>query len=376
MRLLTAGESHGEALAAILEGFPKGVKISESVINSDLERRMSGPGRGKRMAIEHDKVEILSGLRNKITLGSPIAMLIKNKDVKLNPQGKDCLGEQNVVRPAHADLAGALKYNEKDINNILERASARETAARVCAGSVCKQFLVLFGTKVASYVKQIGDYQSSKAPKSIDFILAKTKSSVLNALDKKDDQEMVSRINKARFQNDTLGGIIEVWAQAVVPGIGSFMHFDKRLDAKLAGYLMSIPAIKGVEIGAGFGYAGQKGSQAHDAIYYSAKRRFYHKTNNSGGIEGGVSNGEPVVVRIAMKPIATLRKPLDSIDLKNKSKQKASVIRSDTSAVAACSVVAESMCALALTESYLDKFGSDSISEIIRNYRNYLKTIR
>ncbi|MCF7871007.1 MAG: chorismate synthase, partial [Candidatus Omnitrophica bacterium] len=361
MRFITAGESHGKALTVILEGFPKGVKIVDSAINSELEKRMSGPGRGKRMQIEKDRVEILSGLRNKVTLGSPIAMLIRNNDAKIDPQAKDSLAEKNVARPAHADLAGALKYGEKDINNILERASARETAARVCAGAVCKQFLGLFQTKVASYIRQIGDYQSNKVVKNISSIIAKTKNSQMKALDKKDEREMIQRINQAKQDKDSLGGVIEVWVETVPPGLGSFMHFDRKLDAKIAGYLMSIPAIKGVEIGAGFNYAKNKGSESHDAIYYAKDKGYYHKTNNSGGIEAGVSNGEPIVARIAMKPIATLEKPLDSVNLRTKKKQKASVIRSDTSAVVACSLVAESMCAIAITESYLDKFGSDSL---------------
>ncbi len=375
MRFLTAGESHGKSLVAILEGFPKGVKVTEEAINFELQKRMSGPGRGKRMQIEQDKVEILSGLRNKITLGSPIAMVVQNRDAKINPQGKDSLKEKNTVRPAHADLAGSLKYEEKDINNILERASARETAARVCVGSVCKQFLALFETKIASYTKQIGDYVSGQAGQDVEFILKKTKKSAIKAISKKDEQEMLCRINSARSKKDTLGGVIELWIQSVPPGLGSFMHFDKRLDAKLAAYLMSIPAIKGVEIGAGFGYAQKRGSQSHDSVYYSAQKKFYHKTNNSGGIEGGISNGEPIVVRIAMKPIATLQNPLDSVNLKSKKKEKASIIRSDTSAVAACSVVAESMSAIVLTESYLDKFGQDTLVEIMRNYKNYLKAI-
>jgi chorismate synthase len=376
MRFLTAGESHGKALTVIVEGFPKGVKIVESAINSELGKRMLGPGRGKRMQIETDKVEILSGLRNKITLGSPIAMMVKNNDAKINPQGKDSLTEKNVARPAHADLAGALKYGEKDINNILERASARETAARVCVGALCKQFLGLFKTEVASYIRQIGDYKSNKAAKNISSILAKTNSSQMKVVDKKDEREMIKRINQARQNKDSLGGVIEVWVEAVPPGLGSFMHFDRKLDAKIAGYLMSIPAIKGVEIGAGFDYAKKKGSESHDAIYYAEDKGYYHKTNNSGGIEAGISNGEPIVVRIAMKPIATLEKPLDSVDLKTKKKKKASVIRSDTAAVAACSVVAESMCAIAITEGYLDKFGSDSLGQISSNYKTYMRSIK
>ncbi|MCF7874069.1 MAG: chorismate synthase [Candidatus Omnitrophica bacterium] len=375
MRFLTAGESHGKALTVILEGFPKGVRITDTAINSELEKRMQGPGRGGRMQIEKDKVEILSGLRNKITLGSPIAMVIKNKDAKINPQNKDSLEEKNVARPAHADLAGSLKYNEKDINNILERASARETAARVCVGSVCKQFLATFKTRVVSYIKQIGSYQTNKTPKDIDFIFKKTKKSKVKTLDKKDQQEMLKQIEQAKEKKDSLGGIIEIWAAPVPVGLGTFMQFDQRVDAKLAQYLMSIPAVKGVEIGAGFSYADKRGSQSHDAIYYSKDKGYYHKTNNSGGIEAGISNGEPIVIRIAMKPIATLAKPLDSVNLKTKRKQKASLIRSDTSAVVACSVVAETMCAIALTESFLDKFGSDSLAQIISNYKNYIKTI-
>ena len=375
MRFLTAGESHGKALVAILEGFPKGVKIEESLVNSELKRRMSGPGRGKRMAIESDKVEFLSGLRNKVTLGSPIAMLVKNKDSQINPQGKDRIKEKNIVRPAHADLAGALKYGEKDINNILERASARETAARVCVGSVCKQFLSLFEVRVASYIKQIGSYRSEKAAKDIDFILAKARQSAVGAISEKDEKEMLARVAEAKKEKDTLGGVVEVWAQPVLPGLGSFMHFDRRLDSKIAAYLMSIPAVKGVELGAGFSYAGQKGSQSHDSIHCSVRGSFYRKSNNAGGIDGGVSNGEPIVARVAMKPIATLANPLNSVNLKSKKKGKAPVVRSDTSAVYACSVVAENMLAIAITEAFLDKFGSDSFSEIKRNYISYVRFI-
>lgn len=375
MRFLTAGESHGKSLLAILEGFPKGLKINSKAIDLELTKRMSGPGRGKRMAIEQDRVEFLSGLRNKVTLGSPIAMRIENKDARLNCQGKDEIEEINVVRPAHADLAGALKYNEKDINNILERASARETAARVCVGAICKQFLALFGVRIASYVKELAGCRGKKSPKDIETILAKTSNSALKALDLKSQKEMLSRLEKAAKNKDTLGGVIEIWADSVIPGLGSFMHFDQRLDAKLAAYLMSIPAVKGVEIGAGFEYARKTGLNSHDAVYWSKERGFYRKTNNSGGIEGGISNGQPIVASIAMKPIATLSKPLDSVNIKTKKSQKAAVIRSDTSAVVACSVVAESMCAIALTEGYLDKFGRDSISEITRNYKGYCKAI-
>jgi len=373
MRFLTAGESHGEYLTAILEGFPKGVKIEKKIIDHELARRQSGAGRGKRMAIEEDKVQITSGLRNKITLGNPIAVLIKNKDARIFAQKADNQPCLSVPRPAHADLAGALKYQEKDVRNILERASARETAARVCVGSICKQFLGNFDVKIASFVTGVGSIVSNKKPKSVSEIIAKSKNTKLGCIDTDKEKLMLKEIESAQKSADSLGGTIEIWAERVCPGIGSYSHFDRRLDAKLASYLMSIPAVKGVEVGLGFEYAREKGSLSHDAIYYSKGKGFYHKTNNSGGIEGGISNGEPVVLRIAMKPIATLTKPLDSVNLNTKAKAKAIVERSDTCAVTACAVIAESMCAIALTEGFLDKFGRDSLKEITRNYSNYLK---
>ena len=374
MRILTAGESHGQYLVATLEGFPKGVKIEDKQINLELKRRMSGLGRGKRMAIEKDQVFIAAGLRNKVSLGSPIAMLVKNKDTKIFGQKKDNLSSLSVPRPAHADLAGALKYQDKDIRNILERASARETAARVCIGSVCKQFLSNFNIRIASYTLSLGSIISEKLPKSLSEILGKTKNSKLNALDK--EKLMIEEIKRAKSKKDTLGGIVEVWIEGVPVGIGSCMHFDRRLDAKLASGLMGIPAIKGVEIGLGFEYALNKGSEVHDRINYSKAKGFYHSTNNSGGIEGGISTGEPIVLRAAMKPIATLGKPLDSVNIKTKNKQKAPLVRSDTCAIVACGVVAESMAAITLTESFLEKFGCDSLSEIKTNYKNFLKSLK
>lgn len=374
MRLLTAGESHGAYMIAVLEGFPKGVRVEEKIINQELKRRMSGFGRGKRMSIEKDVVIIASGLRNKVTLGSPIAMLVKNKDVNIFSQKVDNLPLLSVPRPAHADLAGALKYQEKDLQNILERASARETVARVCAGSVCKQFLKNFNIKIASFIVGIGSVISDKKPKSISEIISKTRKAKLNCLDK--EKLMIKEIKKAAQEKDTLGGVIEVWTEGIPPGLGSFMHFDKRLDAKLAFYLMSIPAVKGVEIGLGFEYAKSRGSTTHDAIYYTLKKGFIRKTNNSGGIEGGVSTGEPIVVRLAMKPIATLGNPLDSVDIVSKEKSKASVVRSDTSAIVACGVIAENMLAIAITESFLEKFGCDTLTEIKTSYNSYLKSIR
>lgn len=375
MRILTAGESHGEYLSVIIEGFPSGVHIEQDFINQELKRRMSGFGRGKRMFIEDDKVEIVSGLRNKITLGSPIAILVKNKDVKIFPQNEDNLPSLKIPRPAHADLAGAIKYREIDIRNILERASARETVSRVCAGAVCKQFLSNFCIDIASFTVSVGGVYSHVEPRSVADIINKTRKSELNCIDKKSEKLMIKAIEEAQSQKDTLGGVVEIWIEGLPAGLGTFMHFDKRLDAILSFYLMSIPAIKGVEIGLGFDYAKQKGSKSHDEIYYSDKNGFYRDTNNSGGIEGGVSTGEPVVMRMAMKPIATLRKPLSSVNITNKKKEKAIVERSDTCAVAACGVIGENMSAIAITESFFEKFGCDSFIDIKTAYNSYIKNL-
>ncbi len=373
MRILTAGESHGEYIVAILEGFPKGVKIEENLINQELKRRMSGAGRGKRMSLEKDKIIIATGLRNKVSLGSPIALLVKNKDVQIFAQSADNLAPLSVPRPAHADLAGALKYGDKDIRNILERASARETVSRVGLGSICKQFLGNFNIKAASFTVSIGTAIADKRPKSISEILAKTKKSPVNSLD--NGRAMLEEIEAARKDKDTLGGVVEIWVQGLPAGLGSCMHFDRRLDAKLAAAFMGIPAVKGVEIGLGFEYALLRGRESHDAIYYSRNKGFYHKANNSGGIEGGISNGAPIVARIAMKPIATLGKPLDSVNLRSKRAQKAPLVRSDVCAVVACGVIAESVAAIVITEAMLEKFGCDSLSEIKTNYKNFMGAI-
>lgn len=375
MRILTAGESHGSHTAAIIEGFPKGVRIEQEFIDKELARRQQGAGRGKRMLLENDKAEIISGLRNKITLGSPITVLVKNRDVKIHAQSPDNLPPLSIPRPAHADLAGALKYGECDLRNVLERASARETVARVCIGAICKQFLLDFGIDFASFTVRVGKIFSTLTAKNISEIKAKTKISTLNCIDKKTEGLMLNEIEKSVQDKDSLGGVVEIRIENVVTGLGSFMHFDRRLDARLAGYLMSIPAVKGVEIGLGFEYASRRGSLSHDAIYYSKKGGFYHKSNNSGGIEGGISTGEPIVLRIAMKPIATLSKPLDSVNIITKRQEKAIVERSDTCAIVALAVIAESMVAIAITEAMLEKFGCDSLKGIKTNYVNYRKSL-
>ncbi|MBN3040729.1 MAG: chorismate synthase [Candidatus Omnitrophica bacterium] len=375
MRILTAGESHGACNIAIIEGFPKGVRLEESIINKDLLRRMHGAGRGKRMALEQDQAKIIAGLRNKFSLGSPIALLIANKDNQIFSQKKDLLKSLNVPRPAHADLSGSLKYQEKDIRNILERASARETVARVACGSVCKQFLSNFGISFASFTVSVGQVYSGCKPKNTAEILSKTKKSKLNCIDPLAEEKMIDLINECADSHDTLGGIVELWIDGLVAGIGNMMHFDRRLDAKLASGLMSIPAVKGVEVGLGFDYAKQRGSKSHDAIYYSSSKGFYRKTNNSGGIEGGLSTGEPVVLRLAMKPIATLTKPLESVNMVTKRKAKAPSVRSDTCAIAALGPISESMAAISVFDSFLEKFGSDSLKEIQRSYLQYKRNI-
>jgi len=376
LRFLTAGESHGQALVGILEGFPAGVKISRDFINKQLQRRQSGFGRGRRMQMEKDEVKILSGLRAGISLGSPISFLVENKDNTIDTFLKDSLEPLTVPRPAHADLAGFLKYQERDLRNILERASARETASRVVVGSICRQLLGEFKAEVLSHVTGIGNILLERRAVTIKEIRDKTKKSPLNCIDKSKERAMISQIEKAKKSGDTLGGIIEVIAEGVVSGLGSFMHWDERLDARLAYALMSIPAIKSVEIGLGLEYAKRLGSESHDSVCYTKKRGFLHETNNAGGIAGGISTGEPIILRIAMKPVATLGRPLDSVDLVSKTKKKAAVIRSDITAVPACGVVAESMVAFILTQAFLEKFSADSLTEIKTNYNNFLRAIR
>mgnify|MGYP000049956610 CR=1 FL=1 len=376
MRFLMAGESHGNSLIAILEGFPKGVKIEESFINCELKRRKQGYGRGKRMIMEEDKVEIVSGLRNKITLGSPIAVFVKNKDYTIFTQKKDDLPLISIPRPAHADLAGSLKYKEKDIRNILEKSSARETVMRVCIGAICKQFLSYFKIRIASFVVGIGKVYSKLRPHCLDEILKKTAKSKISSFDHIKEPLMLKEIDNAEKTSDTLGGFVEVWAEGVPVGLGSFMHFDKRLDAQIAGYMMSIPSVKTVEIGSGFDYVKSRGSVSHDRIYpKKTSYGFLRKTNNCGGIEGGVSNGQPIIVRVGAKPIPTLKNPLDSVDLVTNKKKKAPVIRSDVCIVGSLGVICESMLAIVLTENFLEKFGRDSLKEIKRNYTYYIKSI-
>jgi chorismate synthase len=344
LRFLTAGESHGRALVAILEGMPAGLKVDIQKINQELRRRQSGFGRGRRMQIEQDRAQILSGLKAGITLGSPIALLIENKDSAIEK-----LSKVTCPRPGHADLAGFLKYGFTDIREALERASARSTAATVAIGAICKIFLFGFNIKISSRVLSIGGESGASG--------------------------MKKKILEAKANKDTVGGIFEVKAVAVPVGLGSYAHADRRLDARLAQGIMSIPGIKAVGIGLGFGYADKFGSQVHDAIYYSKAKGYFRNTNNAGGIEGGVSNAGDIILRACMKPISTLMKPLDSVNIITHKSAKAAVERSDICVVEAAGVIAESVCAFVLTEAFLEKFGSDSVSDIKESYKIYLKRI-
>jgi len=371
MRYMTAGESHGEALVLIVDGFPSGLRADNKFINNELKRRMGGYGRGGRMSIERDSAHILSGVRKGVTIGSPISMLIKNKDFSINK-----LPVVTKARPGHADLAGVLKYNEKDIRNVLERASARETAARVAAGALAKIFLAEFRIDITSHVTAIGDIEAETGEYTFEYIRSKAERSDVRCVDKKSEKLMKNRIDSAMADNDTLGGVCEIIIKGCPPGLGSYAQWDRRMDANLARCLMSIPAVKGVEVGGGFAMARLKGSYVHDEIVYSASGGFERKTNNAGGLEGGVTNGENIVLKIAMKPIATLRQPLDSVDIKSKKKVKAAVERADVTAVPSCGIIAEAVSSIEIANGMMEKFGGDSMEEITRNYRGYIEQIR
>lgn len=381
LRYLTAGESHGKALTAIVEGMPSGLKITEEKINEQLARRQKGYGRGGRMKIERDKVEILSGVRLGETLGSPITLQIKNKDwknwqeiMRYEP-GK--IPEDKLVlkpRPGHADLPGFIKYNHSDVRNILERASARETAMRVAVGAVSRIFLAEFGIRLASRVTAIAEVKAENDKElPLEEINRLTEQSEVRCLDPEAEKLMIERIKKAQQEGDSLGGVFEVLVDGLPVGLGSYVHWDRRLDASLAEAVMSIQAIKGVEIGQGFTAAASNGSEVHDQLYFAPEKGVYRLTNNAGGLEGGMTNGERLVVRAAMKPIPTLYQPLASFDLRTKEKYFASIERSDVCAVPAAAVVGEAMVASVLAQAVLQKFGGDSLGEIKDNYQRYIE---
>lgn len=361
----------------MVEGFPSGVFIDETVINKELKRRQGGIGRGGRMQIEEDRVEILSGVRKNITLGSPMCLMIKNRDYKI-----DELPDVTRPRPGHADLAGVLKYHQKDARNILERASARETAARVSVGAVAKILLSIFGIEVFGYVKGIGGINSDKCLKDVGIGEKIREKSSIYCIDQDIEAKIIEKIQQTTEKGDSLGGIVEVIAHGLPVGLGSHTQWDLRLDARLACALMSVQAIKGVELGLGCDAANKFGSEVHDEIFYEKPKQgksidggFKRHTNNAGGIEGGISNGERIVVRAYMKPIPTLKKSRRSVDLLTKEPIMAAYERSDVCAVPSASVVCESMIAFEIARAFLEKFGGDSIDEIKRNYEGYLLSI-
>lgn len=369
LNYITAGESHGRHLVAILEGFPSGLELESEMINEELRRRQSGYGRGGRQKIESDCVEIIGGVIKKVTTGAPLGFLLTNKDCTL-----DALPELYRPRPGHADLAGALKYHQ-GIRAVLERSSARETAMRVAVGAACKMLLKKFGMEIAGHVVQIGSVEIPSAKITVADIRKCVKGSQLNCISRKTEKAMIRLIDHARKSGDSLGGKYEIRVSGVPIGLGSYVHYTRKLDARLAMILMSQQSVKAVEIGDGVGLASVCGSEAHDEIFYSKTHGYFHKTNHVGGVEGGMTNGADLVIRLTMKPISTLATPLASVNMKTKRAEKADFERSDICAVPAGSVIGEALVAYVLADAFLEKFGGDSISEIRRNYEGYLKHI-
>jgi chorismate synthase len=390
IRFTTAGESHGQALICILEGLPAGLPLVVAHINDELVRRQQGYGRGRRMQIEQDHAWLLSGVRAGETLGSPIAMLIPNRDwsswseiMDPAPRADDTAAGRKRkvtrVRPGHADLTGLLKYDRDDARDILERASARETTARVAAGAVCKQLLAAFGARVGSHLVHLGGVDAARPDPMPTNINEAADASPLRTLDADAEAEMIRRIDAAKAAGNTLGGICEVVVDGLPVGLGSHVSWDRKLDGRLAAAMLSIPAVKGVEIGLGFEAARRMGSEVHDEIEMAPGRgrtgNVRRKTNRAGGLEGGMTTGEPLVVRVAMKPISTLMKPLETIDTSTGASAAASAERSDVTAVPAMGVIAEAMAAIVVANAFIEKFGGDSLAELRRNHDAYISHI-
>lgn len=378
-RFLTAGESHGQCLTAIVEGLPAGLRVNIDAINKDLARRQQGYGRGGRMKIETDTADILSGVRFAETMGDPITLRIVNRDWQNWTDRMSVLGEEfgdkvTAVRPGHADLSGVLKYDRDDARDILERASARETAARVAVGALCKEFLQACGIEVVSHVIKIGGISVDEG--NIDRSKIGSGNSELNCYDEAAEEKMKAKIQEAIQAGDTLGGVFEVIVRGAPLGLGSHIQWDKRLDGKLAWAMMAIQAIKGVEIGAGFQCGELPGSQIHDEMFLDESKKVYRKTNRAGGLEGGMTNGEEICIKACMKPIPTLMQPLNSVDIGSKSEVSACKERSDVCAVSAASVVGEAMTAIVMTEAVLDKFGSDAMVDLLRNVTSYKERVQ
>jgi chorismate synthase len=381
LRFTTAGESHGPGLVAIVEGLPAGLELDRERIDADMARRQLGHGRGGRMKIESDSVEIRAGVRHGRTLGSPVAVLVANRDYanweeRMNPWPVDAAVEEvHTPRPGHADLAGLLKFGHDDARNVLERASARETAARVAAGALAKELLRAFGVSVFSHVVQIG---SVTAPERDDLTpedLAGIDASPVRCLDPDASEAMVAEIDRLRKANESLGGVFEVRAFGLVPGIGSHTSWEERLDGRLAQAFVSIQAVKGVTVGEAWDVAGRPGSESHDEIFWSEEEGWWRQTNRAGGVEGGMTNGEPLFVRGALKPISTLTKPLRSVDTETKEPAQALRERTDSTVVPAAGVVAEAMTALVLARGYREKFGGDHVDDALEAFAAYKERI-
>jgi chorismate synthase len=381
-RFTTAGESHGPGLVAIVEGMPAGLELDREALDRDMARRQLGHGRGGRMKIETDTVEVRSGVRHGRTLGGPIALLVANRDYanwedRMNPWPVEGFepDEVHLPRPGHADLVGAQKYGHSDIRNILERASARETAARVAAGTIARGFLAKLGVEIHSHVLQIASVKAAERPdlKPEDF--ANVDEDPVRCLDPEASKAMVEEINRLRKANESLGGSFEVLTFGLVPGLGSHISWEDRLDGRLAGAVASIQSIKGVAIGEAWDVAGRPGSEAHDEIFWSEARGYYRETNHAGGLEGGMTNGLPLSVRAAIKPISTLTKPLRSVDTETKQPAQALRERTDSTVVPAAAVVAEAMVALTLARAYREKFGGDHIDDVLAAIDAYKQRI-
>ncbi len=393
LRYLTAGESHGLALVAILEGMPSNVPVTAADINADLSRRMGGYGRGGRMKIERDVVEVLGGIRYGKTLGSPVALLIRNRDWEnwkhvMAAEAECAVGDADRrpmtrPRPGHADLIGGLKYDHRDLRNVLERASARETAARVAVGAVCKCLLRQFGIQVVSHVVEMGGIRAKTEGLTTPEIVAQAEHSPVRCADPVATQAIMAKVDEARARGTSLGGVFEVLVLDPPVGMGSYVHWDHRLDGRLAQALMSIQAIKGVEIGLGFEISRRFGSEVQDEIFYEAPGQeavggegFHRRTNFSGGLEGGMTTGQPIVLRAAMKPLSTQYKPLASVDVVTKEASKAGVERSDITAVPAAGVVGEAVVAYVIAQALCEKFGGDSLAEMQRNHASFVAYLK
>ena len=381
-RFTTAGESHGPGLVAIVEGLPAGLELDREALDRDMARRQLGHGRGGRMKIETDTVEVRSGVRHGRTLGGPIALLVANRDYKnweerMNPWPVEGFSpdEVHLPRPGHADLVGAQKYGHADIRNILERASARETAARVAAGTIARGFLAKLGVEIHSHVLQIASVRAQERSDLGPEDFAGVDDDPVRCLDPEASKAMVAEINRLRKANESLGGTFEVVAFGLVPGLGSHISWEDRLDGRLAGAVASIQSVKGVSIGEAWDVAGRPGSEAHDEIFWSEERGYYRETNHAGGLEGGMTNGLPLSVRAAIKPISTLTKPLRSVDTETKQPAQALRERTDSTVVPAAAVVAEAMVALTLARAYREKFGGDHIDDVLAAIEAYKRRI-